>query len=206
MSSMDYVLKILELVLAAIFSGMIIYMFYLLVIANQVQKQQYVQYVLPQSLVTYTEMAKKIEEGKAFSASNRLTIAAGESKDILIENRSGKNIKIVVVEITTLSNINIDIYDNVHVDSHGNTWTIRNLNLASSYIPNVIIEDSGSYSGGELVGNKLGYGGAPAKAIGSASEVGETVVIPDGNNIMIRITNTESQSTTVSVVILFYED
>jgi len=83
-SSLDYVLKILELVFAAVFSGMIIYMFYLLVLANQVQKQQYVQYVLPQSLVTYTEMAKKIEEGKAFSASNRLTIAAGESKDILI--------------------------------------------------------------------------------------------------------------------------
>jgi len=202
-SSLDYVLKIVELVFAAIFSFMIIYMFYLLVLSSQVQKQQY---VLPQSFVTYTEMAKKIEEGKAFSASNRLTIAAGESKDILIENRSGKNIKIVVVEITTLSNINIDIYDNVAVSSHGNEWDIRNLNLASTYIPNVIIEDSGSYTGGELVGKKLGYGGAPAKAIGSASEVGEAVIIPDGNNIMIRITNTESQSTTVSVVILFYED
>jgi len=202
-SSLDYVLKIVELVFAAIFSFMIIYMFYLLVLSSQVQKQQY---VLPQSFVTYTEMAKKIEEGKAFSASNRLTIAAGESKDILIENRSGKNIKIVVVEITTLSNINIDIYDNVAVSSHGNEWDIRNLNLASTYIPNVIIEDSGSYTGGELVGKKLGYGGAPAKAIGGASEVGEAVIIPDGNNIMIRITNTESQSTTVSVVILFYED
>jgi len=204
MGSLDYVLKILELVFAAVFSGMIIYMFYLVALSNQqVQKQQY---VLPQSLIAYTEMARKIEEGKAFSASNRLTIAAGESKDILIENRSGKNIKIVVVEITTLSNINIDIYDNVHVDSHGNAWVIRNLNLASTYIPDVVIEDSGSYSGGEPVGNKLGYGGSPSRAIGSASEVGETVVIPDGNNIMIRITNTESQSTTVSVVILFYED
>lgn len=203
MSSLDYVLKIVELVFAAIFSFMIIYMFYLLSLSSQVQKQQY---VLPQSFVTYTEMAKKIEEGKAFSASNRLTIAAGESKDILIENRSGKDIKIVVVEITTLSNINIDIYDNVHVDSHGNAWIIRNLNLTSSYIPNVIIEDSGSYFGGELVGNKLGYGGSPSRAVGSASEVGETVVVPDGNNIMIRITNTESQNTTVSVVILFYED
>jgi len=202
-SSLDYVLKIVELVFAAIFSFMIIYMFYLLSLSSQVQKQQY---VLPQSFVTYTEMAKKIEEGKAFSASNRLTIAAGESKDILIENRSGKDIKIVVVEITTLSNINIDIYDNVHVDSHGNAWIIRNLNLTSSYIPNVIIEDSGSYFGGELVGNKLGYGGSPSRAVGSASEVGETVVVPDGNNIMIRITNTESQNTTVSVVILFYED
>ena len=203
MSSLDYVLKIVELGLAAIFSFMIIYMFYLLSLSSQVQKQQY---VLPQSFVAYTEMAKKIEEGKAFSASNRLTIAAGGSKDILIENRSGKNIKIVVVEITTLSNINIDIYDNVTVSSHGNKWDIRNLNLASAYITNVIIEDSGSYSGGELVGNKLGYGGSPSRAIGSASEVGETVVIPDRNNIMIRITNTESQNTTVSVVILFYED
>jgi len=202
-SSLDYVLKIMELVFAALFSFMIIYMFYLLSLSNQLQKQQY---VLIQSFVTYTEMAKKIEEGKAFSASNRLTIPAGESKDILIENKSGKNIKIVVVEITTLSNINIDIYDNVTVSSHGNKWDIRNLNLASTYIPNVTIEDSGSYSGGELVGKKLGYGGSPSRAIGSASEVGETVIIPNGNNIMIRITNIESQDTTVSVVILFYED
>jgi len=63
--------KIVELVLAAIFSLIIIYMFYLLSLSYQVQKQQY---VLSQSFVTYTEMAKKIEEGKAFSASNRLTI------------------------------------------------------------------------------------------------------------------------------------
>jgi len=156
-------------------------------------------------VVVDTELSKKIVEGKAFSTSKRLTIGAGESVDILIENNSGKDIKLVLVEVTTLSNIDINIYDNVTVQSHGSQWTVRNLNLGSSNTIDVVVEDGGSYTGGELVAQKIGYGGAPAKAIGSAHEIGEAVIIPDKMNIMIRITNPESQQTRVSVVIIFYE-
>lgn len=158
-------------------------------------------------IIVDTELTRKIEEGKAFSAAKRFTIDAGGTIEILFKNDSGKTMKIVAVEIDTEQNIDIDILEDVTVESNGNAWTIRNLNLGSDYIPDgVVIEDGGTYSGGNVVHQTIGYGGAKNFAVGSRAEVGEKVLIPDGKNMLIRILNPSStNSFRVSVRFLFYE-
>jgi len=156
-------------------------------------------------VVTDTELTRKIEEGKAFTSSKRFTINSGESKYIVFNNKSQKKVKLVSVEVNTEGNIDIDIYDNVDILSSGNKWKIRNLNLESDYMTSVEIEDGGSYSGGELVHETIGYGGVKNFAVGSQSEVGEQIIIPPNNNIMIVITNSTTQSFKISIRFLFYE-
>jgi len=124
-----------------------------------------------------TELEEKIDQGKAFSSSKRFTLSSGGSISVLFNNKSDKKIKIVAAEIDSQGNILIDIYDNVTVEAEGNKWNIRNLDLKSDYIVNVQIEDGGSYSGGELVHQTVGYGGAKNFAVGALSEVGEKVII-----------------------------
>lgn len=160
---------------------------------------------LQRRLIVATELERKIEEGRAFSSSKRFTLAAGGSVRILFNNRSGRNVKVVAVEINTQGNINVDIYDNVTVESSGSKWIIRNLNLASNNTIDVDVEDGGTYSGGELVHQTIGYGGAKNFAVGSLSEVGERVIVPGGRNIMLEVTNITSQDFDISVRFIFYE-
>lgn len=156
-------------------------------------------------VIVDTELTRKIEEGKAFTSSKRFTVAAGDSVSIVFNNKSDKKVKIVGIEVNTEGNIDIDVYDNVSIENLGNKWDIRNLNLESSYVPNVEIADGGTYSGGELVHQTIGYGGVKNFAVGSQSDVGEKVIIPPNNNIMIKITNPSTSSIKISVRFLFYE-
>lgn len=158
-------------------------------------------------VVVDTELVRKTEEGKAFSASKRLELPAGGTIEVLFRNDSGKTMKLVAIEVVTEQNIDIDVLEGVAVESSGNAWTIRNLNLGSDYVPDgVVIEDGGTYSGGTVVHQTIGYGGAKNFAVGSLSEVGEQVLVPSGKNILIRIANPSStNSFKVSVRFLFYE-
>jgi len=157
------------------------------------------------SVLVYTELAKKIEEGKAFSSSKRFELAGNGSVSILFNNKSDKEVKIVSVEIDTEANISIDIYDNVNVVSSGDKWDIRNLNLGSDYMTSVEIEDGGNYTGGEQIHQTIGFGGIKNFATGSRSDVGEEVIIPPNQNIMLVVTNPSSNNINISVRFLFYE-
>ena len=156
-------------------------------------------------VIADTELTRKIEEGKAFTSSKRFTLDSGQTVQIVFNNKSDKRIKVVAIEVNTEGNVDIDVYDNVSIDSSGNSWTIRNLNLGSDYMTAAEVEDGGTYSGGEPVHETVGYGGAKNFAVGSLSEVGEEVIVPPNKNIMIAITNSTTQSFKVSVRFLFYE-
>ena len=156
-------------------------------------------------VIADTELTRKIEEGKAFTASKRFSLDSGQTVQVVFNNKSDKKVKVVSVEINTEGNVDIDVYDNVSIDASGNKWTIRNLNLDSDYMTAVEIEDGGTYSGGEPVHETIGYGGAKNFAVGSQSEVGEQVIVPPNKNIMIAITNSTTQAFKVSVRFLFYE-
>mgnify|MGYP000551242636 CR=1 FL=1 len=158
------------------------------------------------SVLVYTELAKKIEEGKAFSSSKRFELAGNGSVSILFNNKSDKEVKIVSVEIDTEANISIDIYDNVNVVSSGDKWDIRNLNLGSDYMTSVEIEDGGNYTVvTRVIHQTIGFGGIKNFATGSRSDVGEEVIIPPNQNIMLVVTNPTSNNINISVRFLFYE-
>jgi len=165
----------------------------------------YVNAVNRNTVTIYTELERKVEEGKAFTSSKRFSLSSGSSIRILFNNKANVNVKIVAVEVNTEANVLIDIYDNVTVNVEGNAWAIRNLNLGSNYMTNVRIEDSGDYADGELIHQTIGYGGTKNFAVGSLSEVGEKVIIPSNNNFMIVITNDTTQEIKISVRFIFYE-
>ena len=160
---------------------------------------------LQRTQVIKTEFEAKADEGKAFSSSKRFSLAAGSSISVVFINKSDKKVKILVGEIDSYGNILIDIYDNITIEAEGNKWNIRNLDLKSTYKLDVQIEDGGTYSGGELVHQTVGYGGQKTFAVGALSEVGEKVIIHPGQNIMLTITNDTTQEIKLSVRFLFYE-
>ena len=126
---------------------------------------------------------------------------------MVFANDSGKSVKLVAVEVVTLSNLAVDVYADVSVDSHGSKWVSTNLNLGSDYMVNAYAEDGGSYSGGTLKHQTLAYGGAKNFAVGSLSEVGEGVILPHGRNIMLDLINLSStQEVEVSVRFIFSEE
>ena len=155
----------------------------------------------------YTDLELKVKDGRAWSCSKRFTIPAGGSQKVLFANDSDRSVKLVAVEVVTFSNLAIDIYSDVSVDSHGSKWTATNLNLGSDYMVNAYAEDGGSYSGGTLKHQTLAYGGAKNFAVGSLSEVGEGVVIPPSHNIMLELVNlSSSQDVEISVRFIFTEE
>ena len=156
-------------------------------------------------LVVEPELSVKIKEGKSFSSSKRLTVPAGGSVSIVFINKSDKKVKIVATEIDTLGNLDVDIYDNVQVNTEGNVWTVRNLDLKSDYMIDVTIADGGDYVGGEPVHQTVAHGGTKNFAIGSLSEVGEGVIVHPNQNIMITLSNSGNADIKCSVRFVFYE-
>jgi len=156
-------------------------------------------------IIIKTELEKAVDEGKGFSSSKRFTIASGSSVSAVLNNKSGKRIKVVAVEIDTTANLEVDIYDNVTISASGNKWIIRNLNLESDYMTSVEVEDGGTYTGGELVHQTIAHGGTKNQAVGSLSEVGEGVIIPPNSNILVQLTNKNTQDVKCSIRFVFYE-
>ena len=153
----------------------------------------------------------KVKEGYAFSGSKRFTsISADANFTVLFENPagSGKTVAILAITVTGLVQCYVDIYDDVTVISYGNNITIRNLNLESTNTNVCHIYYGGTYSvtGAEKVHETVVPGGSKQFAIGGMSEVGETVIIPPGHNMLIVVTNKAASQGDFSIQILWSED
>jgi len=153
----------------------------------------------------YTELEIKIAEGKAFSSSKRFTLDAGASKQVVFVNESGREVKMAAGEVSTEGNLDIDIYTDVVIESHGSRWVSSNLNLGSSYTIEAYAEDGGTYSGGTKRHETIAYGGARNFAVGSLASIGEGIIIPNGKNIMLVLKNTTGSTVKVSVKFTYYE-
>jgi len=152
----------------------------------------------------------KVKEGYAFSGSKRFTsISADANVSILFENPtgSGRDACILSVAVTGLVQCYVDIYEEVTVTTYGNNITIRNLNLESTNTNTCNAYYGGTYniSGAEKVHETVVPGGSKQFAIGGLSEVGETVIIPPGHNILIVIINKGASASDFSIQILWSE-
>jgi len=153
----------------------------------------------------------KVKEGYAFSGSKRFeSVSADANFSVLIENPSGsgKDVVILSIAVTGLVQCYVDIYDDVTVTAYGNNITIRNLNLGSANTNVCGAYYGGTYSisGAEKVHETVVPGGSKQFAIGGLSEVGETVIIPPGHNILIVVTNKSASASDFSVQILWSEN
>jgi len=161
------------------------------------------------SIVTGSRFEKKIEEGYAFSSSERFaSVANGSTVEMVFQNPSGsgRDVNIIAVEIIPFGRGHIDIYENSKITDEGSQAQIFNLNMGSSNSSVCKVLYNGTYSGGDLKHKTVAYGGRSVRAIGSLSEVGEKVKITEGKNIRVVFTNKAGVDIDVSMRFLWWEE
>jgi len=151
----------------------------------------------------------KIEEGYAFSASRRFEgVGSGVAVDVFFENPSGsgKKANIVIIEVVSMAQAHVDIYRGNGVASPGTAITPVNLNLGSTNTSVVNVRYGGTYMLGDLALSTVCPGGSRLRAVGGAVEVGETVLVPEDRNLLVRVTNASASDTDLSVRIIWWEE
>jgi len=164
---------------------------------------------LDRTLIVSPGFFYKIYEGKGFSISHRFEgVASDASADVYFENPSGsgRTAYIIAVEIISLAQAWVDIYRGVTVSTPGTQITPVNLNFSSNNASVVKVEYGGAYTGGARVHSTVCPGGSHIRAIGGAVEVGESVVIPEDNNFLVRVTNKSASATDLSIRIIWWEE
>ena len=162
------------------------------------------------TLITNPRFFYKIYEGKGFSVSHRFeSVAADAYVDLLFSNPSGsgRTAYLVVIEVVGLAQAYVDIYRGVTVTTSGTALTPVNLNLGSSEVSVVDVEYNGTYSlPAEPALNTVCPGGSHVRAVGGATEVGETAIIPENHNFLVRVTNKSASASDFSIRILWWEE
>ena len=151
----------------------------------------------------------KIKEGKAYTVSHRFeSVASDASVQLLFNNpdTSGKTAYIVMIEVTSTGQGWVDIYRDNTVTASGTPLTPFNLNLGSTNTSSMTVEYGGTYTLGAQSLNTVCPGGSGVRAIGAATEVGETAEIPSGHNILIQFTNRSASAEDASIRILWWEE
>lgn len=151
----------------------------------------------------------KIYQGYGFAVSRRFEgVAADASVDVYFENPagSGRQVFIVVVDVVGLAQLYTDLYRANTVTAHGTSITPVNLNFEKTIASVVNVEYNGTYTTGPLVESTVVPGGTKIRAVGGAVEVGQTVVIPENFNFLIRVTNKSANPTDLSIRIIWWEE
>ena len=161
------------------------------------------------ALITSRQLWQKIVDGKAFSVSHRFTNIASNAEAVMVFNNpseSDRTAYIVIIEVVTMAQAWVDIYrDNIITDI-GTAITPMNLNLGSNNTSVMQVGYNGAYVEGTLALNTVCPGGTRVRAIGGATEVGESVVIPPGKNMLVKVTNKSGSAQDLSIRILWWED
>jgi len=159
--------------------------------------------------IVYPLFFLKIYEGKAFSISHRFEgVASDSSVDLFFENPSGsnKNVFIMAIEVASSGLFWVDIFRGNSITTSGTSLSPVNLNTSSNNSSVVSAEYGGTYATGTLVHNTVAPGGTLVRAIGSIAEVGESIVLTPGNNLLIRGTNKAGASADMSIRVIWWEE
>jgi len=137
-------------------------------------------------------------------------VSSDANFSVLIENpsRSGKDVVILSIVIVGLAQCYVDIYDDVAVTVYGSNITVRNLNLglSNTHICGAYYGGTYDVTGAEKVHESTVPGGSRQFAIGGLSEVGETIIVPSGHNLLVVVTNKSAGASDFSVQLLWSED
>lgn len=165
------------------------------------------------AVVTALRIEERIEDGKGFRASFRYDgLADGATTNILIQNPDGSGVEVhvILVEVVTGGSGAIDVYKDVEVTTLGSEIPKVNLNFGSDRIPNAVVTRDNSYTGGELIGQTMVFGGTVGGkggvAVGGLMDVGEKVIIPPGHNILVVFENRAGTDVDVAMRVLWFED
>jgi len=151
----------------------------------------------------------KIYEGYGFAISHRFeSVDAAAAVYLYFENPSGsgREIFIVVIDVISFAQAWIDIYRDNTVSVHGTSLTPVNLNFEKAIASIAKAEYGGTYVTGTRVHSTVCPGGSRVQATGGVAEVGETVVIPEGFNFLVKVTNKSASAADLSVRIVWWEE
>jgi len=145
----------------------------------------------------------KIEQGYGFASSQKFSDVTGA--DIFFENpaNSGRKAIIVYFRITSLGNLNADLYIDNTVTSSGTPMTKFNLNTGSNVQSAMNVEYGGTYTPGTLVDPEVVPGGVGIHATGDKAEIGEGIILVPGKNLLLRLSSVTSD---FSVKVVWWEE
>jgi hypothetical protein len=112
----------------------------------------------------------------------------------------------VVIDVISFAQAWIDIYRDNTVSVHGTSLTPVNLNFANERSSVAKAEYGGTYVTGTRVHSTVCPGGSRVQATGGVAEVGETVVIPEGFNLLVKVTNKSASATDLSIRVVWWEE
>jgi len=161
------------------------------------------------TIVTDARIAKKIEEGYGFMASKRFeNLANGAFVDVFFENPpdSNRKVNIVVIEVGAFGQGHLDVFKNNTKVAGGTIIEPQNLNLGSPNEAKALLEHGGNYVAGKKIHETVAFGGTKVRLVGSASEIGERLILPPSYNIIVRITNKAGTATDFSIEFKWFED
>ena len=155
-----------------------------------------------------SRMCHRILEGYGFSASERFEgVGAGGTVTIYFGNPqgSGRSIKIVRIEINATAQFYVDMYKGNQRTAAGTSFIILNLNFGSNIDPVAIVEYGGTYTLGDLAHEGLIVGGSGVFAGGGFGEVGGAIVLPEGTNFVLVLTNKSIDPEDIAVRFFWHE-
>ena len=154
-------------------------------------------------------LAAKILEGCAFSVSHRFEgVASGASEDVYFGNPAGSGVSlyVAVIEVVSFAQAWVDIYRGNDVVSPGTALEPMNLHLGHTRSSAARVEYGGTYGTGKRAHSTVCPGGSRIRAVGGIVEVGETVVLPEGHDLLVRVTNKSASAADFSVRIIWWEE
>jgi len=154
-------------------------------------------------------LTRRIFEGKAFIASHRFEAVDAEGTvQVLFSNPSESGIiaHLIALEVYTGGLAYVDVLRNVAVSTSGTSVDPLNLNMASNNSAKCEVEYGGSYSGGVTALSVIVPGGTLVRAIGSVIDVGEEVIVPEGQNILTSVTNKAGTAIDIAIKIIWWEE
>jgi hypothetical protein len=158
--------------------------------------------------ITNPRFFYKIYQGYGFSVSHRFeNVASGAEVNLYFENPAGSGMEvfIIVIDVISFAQTWIDVYRGVTA-SGGTAITPVNLNFEKAIASVATVKYGVTSSGGTLVHSTVCPGGSRVQATGGAAEVGETVVVPPGYNLLIKVTNKSASSADLSIRIVWWEE
>lgn len=147
--------------------------------------------------------------GWTFRASKRFTgVADASTSQLFIDNGSNSGVDLYIQRLITSSEglADIDVNTNVTQDTSGTSLTIHNDLAGSSNSSAATVEHGGSYSSRDSnpYTEIIQPGGSAGVKIGGVGqEIG--FVLPQGNNLLVEVTNQSGTSSRQSILAKWVE-
>lgn len=153
------------------------------------------------------KIVQQIEEGNIKEASQRITLDAGGTESIVIDDpgTSDEKASILAFVISNEATISVDFYKDATIDTSGTEMFVMNSKTSEEDTTPINFEYGGSYSGGTKIGEDFFPAGTKNQSSGAKTNDIRRIVTP-GDTVRYEFTNNDtSNSQTIGVKIIFFE-